>query len=341
LKRNSKNNPVAVWHLSRGIINGFAFSPDDKNLAVVSRDGHMRIFDFEEEKLIVDFRSYYGALLCVSWSPDGKYLLTGGEDDLVSVWSFTEKHIIARCQGHNSWVTGVKFDPFVINTTPSSTSALVETTYRFGSVGQDTQLLLWDFSVNNLSRPRTMSTMITPVKRKSSKSNSSTMVTNQAVVTNQDSTDYSSDGLIVPSLPRNEVPTLQPIMTHRAHQEPLTDIAFLEDSVVTACQGGLVKVWYRPGKIPPVSIKDLQKSDDKSSTTVSDKTEKLDKNGESLTTTNSKAITIINDKSQKGDKDGSSVSGATDKSDSSKKLSDSTKNSPKQNVFFTQQNKPQ
>uniref|UniRef100_A0A673MND9 Uncharacterized protein n=1 Tax=Sinocyclocheilus rhinocerous TaxID=307959 RepID=A0A673MND9_9TELE len=33
-------------------------------------------------------KSYFGGLLCVSWSPDGKYLATGGEDDLVTVWSF-------------------------------------------------------------------------------------------------------------------------------------------------------------------------------------------------------------------------------------------------------------
>ena len=29
---------------------------------------------------------------------------TGGQDDLVTIWSFKENKIIARCQGHRSWV---------------------------------------------------------------------------------------------------------------------------------------------------------------------------------------------------------------------------------------------
>lgn len=35
---------------------------------------------------------------------DGKYILTGGEDDLVQVWSMDDRKIIAWGEGHNSWV---------------------------------------------------------------------------------------------------------------------------------------------------------------------------------------------------------------------------------------------
>jgi WD40 repeat protein len=90
------------------------------------------------------FRSYYGGLICVCWSPDGKYIVTGGQDDLVTIWSFPERKIVARCQGHNSWVSAVAFDPWQCD----------ERTYRFGSVGDDCRLLLWDFSVGMLHRPK-------------------------------------------------------------------------------------------------------------------------------------------------------------------------------------------
>jgi WD40 repeat protein len=80
----------------------------------------------------------------VCWSPDGRYILTGGQDDLVTIWAFREQRIIARCQGHQSWVTGVAFDPWRCD----------EHDYRFGSVGEDTKLLLWDFSVNALHKPK-------------------------------------------------------------------------------------------------------------------------------------------------------------------------------------------
>lgn len=59
-------------------------------------------------------RSYFGGLLCVCWSPDSKYLVFGGEDDLVSVYSFEEKRVVVRGQGHKSWVSVVAFDQYNI-----------------------------------------------------------------------------------------------------------------------------------------------------------------------------------------------------------------------------------
>lgn len=98
-------------------------------------------------RLLDVFTSYYGGLICVCWSPDGNYIVTGGQDDLVTIWSFAERKIVARCQGHSSWVTGVAFDPWRCD----------ERNYRFGSVGDDCQLLLWDFSDAMLYRPKAVS----------------------------------------------------------------------------------------------------------------------------------------------------------------------------------------
>lgn len=54
---------------------------------------------------------------------------------------------MARCQGHQSYVTGVAFDPWKCD----------ERNYRFGSVGEDAKLLLWDFSVGALHKPKAVS----------------------------------------------------------------------------------------------------------------------------------------------------------------------------------------
>ena len=78
------------------------------------------------------------------WSPDAKYVLTGGQDDLISIWCVAESAIVARCQGHHSWVTAVAFDPWRCD----------DHNYRFGSVGEDRRLCLWDFSVGMLHRPK-------------------------------------------------------------------------------------------------------------------------------------------------------------------------------------------
>ncbi|KAB5566881.1 catabolite repression protein creC [Coniochaeta sp. 2T2.1] len=145
--KNQKTNPVAVWKLSNQRINAFAISPDNRHLAVVSEDGSLRIIDYLKEELLDLFYSYYGGLSCVCWSPDGKYVLTGGQDDLITIWCPSESAIIARCQGHHSWVTSVAFDPWRCD----------DKNYRFGSVGEDCRLCLWDFSVGMLHRPRAVS----------------------------------------------------------------------------------------------------------------------------------------------------------------------------------------
>lgn len=47
---NQKSNPVACWKLSNQSINDFAFSPDNRHLAVVSEDGYLRIIDYLQER---------------------------------------------------------------------------------------------------------------------------------------------------------------------------------------------------------------------------------------------------------------------------------------------------
>lgn len=203
-------------------LNEFAFSPCAKYIACVSQDGFLRVYCYDTMELAGRARSYYGGLTCVCWSPDGKYVVTGGEDDLITVWSFLERRVVARGLGHKSWVSVVSFDSFytgydlkvsdadnyddedeedaevddieddgvddddeetrakhrlrasnaefksptnganhVFNNSICSNLSSVSHTqkspsssgYRFGSVGQDTQICLWDLSDDLLQQP--------------------------------------------------------------------------------------------------------------------------------------------------------------------------------------------
>nr|XP_057946240.1 WD repeat-containing protein 20 isoform X1 [Doryrhamphus excisus] len=196
-KSKSTRNPLLKWTVGEGALNEFSFSPDGKFLACVSQDGFLRVFNFDSVELHGTMKSYFGGLLCVCWSPDGKYIVAGGEDDLVTVWSFLDCRVIARGHGHKSWVSVVAFDHYTTsveesdplefsgsdedfqdqminfgrdraNSTQSrlskrnsTESRPVSVTYRFGSVGQDTQLCLWDLTEDilfphlPLSRTRT------------------------------------------------------------------------------------------------------------------------------------------------------------------------------------------
>lgn len=219
-KTKSTRNPLYRWVIGEGSLNEFAFSSCYKYLATVSQDGFLRVFNYDTMELYGKMRSYFGGLLCVCWSPDSKYIVTGGEDDLVTVWSFTEKRVVARGQGHKSWVSVVAFDPFttsydhsvdfygsddeladsvtqycsfskeplsglapssastaqVLGSTasgscraastsragsisncnskpPAASQQTTVTSYRFGSVGQDTYLCFWDLTDDILKQP--------------------------------------------------------------------------------------------------------------------------------------------------------------------------------------------
>lgn len=39
----------------------------------------VRVVDYDEEALVAGFKSWFGGILCLDWSPDGRYVVTGGE----------------------------------------------------------------------------------------------------------------------------------------------------------------------------------------------------------------------------------------------------------------------
>ncbi|KAG7036873.1 creC [Cucurbita argyrosperma subsp. argyrosperma] len=229
--RSSKSNPIARWHICQGSINNVAFSTDGVYLATVGRDGYLRVFDYLKEQLICGGKSYYGALLCCTWSGDGKYILTGGEDDLVTVWSMEDRKVVAWGEGHNSWVSGVAFDSYW--SSPASDDTEENVVYRFGSVGQDTQLLLWDLSMDEI---------VVPLRRCPPGGSPTFSAGSQSA--HWDS--ITPLGTLQPAPCMRDVPKLSPVVAHRVHTEPLSGIIFTQESILTACREGHVKIWMRP-----------------------------------------------------------------------------------------------
>ncbi|KAG5756041.1 hypothetical protein H9Q70_001346 [Fusarium xylarioides] len=239
--KNQKVNPVAAWKLSNHRINAFSFSPDNRHLAVVSEDGTLRIIDYLKEELLDVFYSYYGGLTCVCWSPDGQYVLTGGQDDLISIWSLSDSALVARCQGHQSWVSAVAFDPWRCD----------ERNYRFGSVGEDGRLCLWDFSVGMLHRPKAQS-----VRHRGSVSSRYTALQRAETATTTNSRLRSNSNLDTedeemaiahPVEPRARIPMLPPVLNKSIDTHPVCWLDFTENAIMTSCKSGHMRTWLRPG----------------------------------------------------------------------------------------------
>ncbi|RFU35115.1 hypothetical protein B7463_g1243, partial [Scytalidium lignicola] len=240
--KNQKFNPVSVWKLSNQRINAFAFSPDSRHLAVVSEDGTLRIIDYLKEQLLDLYTSYYGGFMCVCWSPDGKYVVTGGQDDLVSIWSVAESRIVARCQGHESWVTAVCFDPWRCD----------DRNYRFGSVGEDCRLLLWDFSVGMLHRPKaasvrqrgSISSRLNPLQRAETQNTANSRLrSNSSLSADGDEEPHTIEH---PVEPRVRTAMLPPVMSKIIDDDPLCWLEFTEEAIITSCKSGHIRTWDRP-----------------------------------------------------------------------------------------------
>ncbi|KAK4783881.1 hypothetical protein SAY86_018249 [Trapa natans] len=229
--RYSKSNPIARWHICQGSINGIAFSTDGTYLATVGRDGYLRVFDYSKEELACGGKSYYGALLCCAWSNDGKYILAGGEDDLVQIWSMDDRKVVAWGEGHNSWVSGVAFDSSwkSLNSDDDSEDSKM---YRFGSVGQDAQLLLWVLEMEEI---------VVPLRRPPGGSPTFSAGSQSA---NWDSA--TPRGTLQPAPSRRDIPKISPMVAQRVHMEPLSGLIFTEESVLTVCREGHIKVWVKP-----------------------------------------------------------------------------------------------
>ncbi|KAM9338934.1 WD repeat-containing protein 20 isoform 2-T2 [Symphorus nematophorus] len=265
-KSKSARNPLLRWTVGEGALNEFAFSPDGKFLACASQDGFLRVFGFDAAELHGTMKSYFGGLLCVCWSPDGRYIVAGGEDDLVTVWSFSDCRVIARGHGHKSWVSVVAFDHCTtsvedgdppaefsgsdedfheqihfgagrdransahsrLSKRNSTDSRPVSVTYRFGSVGQDTQLCLWDLTEDilfphlPLSRTRThtnvMSATTSPPATGQTTTTTTVSTTNPSGTNGKDNVSNSSTS----GNPANSLPSTLPRSNSLPHSSAPT-----------------------------------------------------------------------------------------------------------------------
>jgi len=75
-------------------------TPQDMEMGIMERDGTKTIL-----------RGHLGAVQSVSFSPDGKLLVSGGADKTVKIWDVANGKILRSMRGHDKSVTSVFFSP--------------------------------------------------------------------------------------------------------------------------------------------------------------------------------------------------------------------------------------
>jgi len=113
---------VGVWHVgpkqdaaafnpARGQGNSLVFLPDGKALAhgsygrlrVIQAPGGTELRQFEKLEFV--------SPECLALSPDGKTLVSGGNDPILHAWDVASGNECGRFEGHERYVNAVQFSP--------------------------------------------------------------------------------------------------------------------------------------------------------------------------------------------------------------------------------------
>ena len=100
-----------------GAVRGLAFSPDGKRLAAVadgaelSFAGFVKVWEVESGKELLSYVAHSLWAYSLAWSHDGKRLVTGGGDNVATVWDADTGRKLQNLWGHTKSVHAVSFSP--------------------------------------------------------------------------------------------------------------------------------------------------------------------------------------------------------------------------------------
>ena len=172
-------------------------------------DGALSLFDFAAEAPITRLHSYFGAVLACAWSADARYLVSGGQDDLIALWDVRRRALVARGVGHRSWITAAAF-----SAPPAATDCHV---YRLATCAADCRVLLWELEGAAAAAPLASA-----------------------------APEGVAPPAAPPARAYRAAPALPPCCGEALHAQPISALLVGRSAITTADVAGVVRVWARP-----------------------------------------------------------------------------------------------
>ncbi|OMJ87492.1 hypothetical protein SteCoe_10828 [Stentor coeruleus] len=136
----STQGVIKVWNIQRKAeefslnsgnqdVVSMKFSFDGKYLGVASKDTQVRVWNFFRRALEYNYR-HDRSLICINFSNDSKYVVSGDEDSKIKVFSLSENKELCILAGHERLIYDVSFSP--------------DNKY-IASASQDATIKIWNF----------------------------------------------------------------------------------------------------------------------------------------------------------------------------------------------------
>ncbi|KAG5400682.1 hypothetical protein IGI04_015289, partial [Brassica rapa subsp. trilocularis] len=182
-----------------------------------------------------------GSINSIAFSNDGSHLATVGRDGYLRIFDFSTQKLV--CGGKSyygallccSWSMDGKYiltggEDDLVQVWSMDDRKVVA--WGEGHNSWDTQILLWDLEMDEI---------VVPLRRPPGGSPTYSTGSQSAHWDN-----VIPMGTLQPAPCKRDVPKLSPVIAHCVHTEPLSGLMFTQESVVTACREGHIKIWTRP-----------------------------------------------------------------------------------------------
>lgn len=103
---------LKIRKLCKEKIRGLSIHPNGQTLAVACGDGMIRLFSLPQVTEIAAITAHEFSANCVSWSPDGTILLSGGKDAHLNAWDAANNYaLLERIPAHNYAIYSIVWSP--------------------------------------------------------------------------------------------------------------------------------------------------------------------------------------------------------------------------------------